>query len=93
MTRGIKNTLTLEDCLNLSILNHSFTVEIFEFIYHRIVDLFKTLPNSTVPTLNALLHERDNVIKAHIKILYEMSFKKIANAEMDVNEKLTNQTH
>ena len=62
-------------------------------IAHRIVNLFKTLPDSTILTLNTLLQVRDNVIKVHIRTLSEVSFTEIAIAEIDLNKKLTSQTH
>ncbi len=75
--------------MNLDELNHSFTPELLGNINQRIVELFKTLPDKDIPTLNTLLQERDNVIKAHMETLNEASLKEFANAELEVNKKLT----
>ncbi|GEA11651.1 hypothetical protein [Alteromonas sp. KUL49] len=77
--------------MNLDELNHPYTPKVLGKINQRIVELLQSPPDIDVPALNALLQERDEVIKAHMDALDEDALRAFASSEIKVNDNLTKQ--
>lgn len=75
--------MTLDD------LTHSYTPKELDNVNQSIIELLKTQPDIDISVLNTLLHERDSVIKAYLETLDDVSKREFANAEIVVNELLS----